>query len=167
MPFDYYYPPFHFCQPKEITSQSESLGSILFGDRLYNSPFAVFLLLAFYFKLNMLQDKQCVSLCDTEIPPEDAAFMNDRIRENYMLNWVVDGLPAGRNASSHYTMGFELGSFTSSEDVHLHNHYEITILYHPNTQQTKFRVVGVLVVPKRYSFLQFIQYSIFQIFYHA
>jgi transmembrane 9 superfamily protein 2/4 len=39
--YDYYYPAFHFCQPNSIIAQRESLGAILFGDRLYNSPFKV------------------------------------------------------------------------------------------------------------------------------
>jgi transmembrane 9 superfamily protein 2/4 len=41
LPYDYYYQQFHFCQPEHVQSQSESLGSILMGDRLYNSPFEV------------------------------------------------------------------------------------------------------------------------------
>ena len=43
VPYDYYREEFKFCQPKEIKSQPESLGSILFGDRIFNSPFEVFL----------------------------------------------------------------------------------------------------------------------------
>jgi Endomembrane protein 70 len=39
---DYYYPSFHFCEPQEgVKKQSESLGSILFGDRIFNSPYDV------------------------------------------------------------------------------------------------------------------------------
>jgi transmembrane 9 superfamily member 2/4 len=39
---DYYYPSFHFCEPEEgVKKQSESLGSILFGDRIFNSPYDV------------------------------------------------------------------------------------------------------------------------------
>jgi len=37
---DYYHPEFHFCQPEGgPKKQGESLGSILFGDRIFNSPF--------------------------------------------------------------------------------------------------------------------------------
>ena len=40
--YDYYLPRFHFCIPKEgLEQQLESLGAILYGDRLYNSPFEV------------------------------------------------------------------------------------------------------------------------------
>ena len=41
IPYDYYYTPFHFCRPIELKSQPESLGSILFGDRIFNSPYEV------------------------------------------------------------------------------------------------------------------------------
>ena len=44
IPYDFYHSQFHFCLPKEgIASQKESLGAILFGDRLYNSAFEVLL----------------------------------------------------------------------------------------------------------------------------
>lgn len=43
--YDFYNPQFHFCRPgdgkREPKQVSESLGSILFGDRLYESSFDV------------------------------------------------------------------------------------------------------------------------------
>lgn len=42
IPYDYYSPLFNFCQPKDGThAQAESLGSILFGDRIWDSAFEV------------------------------------------------------------------------------------------------------------------------------
>ncbi len=42
IPYDYYNSHFHFCQPTQgIQSDGESLGSVLLGDRLKNSPFDV------------------------------------------------------------------------------------------------------------------------------
>lgn len=39
---DYYNPKFQFCEPEGgPKKQSESLGGILFGDRIFNSPFDV------------------------------------------------------------------------------------------------------------------------------
>ena len=39
---DYYNPKFHFCEPDGgPKSEPESLGSILFGDRIFNSPYDV------------------------------------------------------------------------------------------------------------------------------
>lgn len=44
--YDFYNPQFHFCPPKDgALEQPESIGSILFGDRIFNSPFEVYFLL--------------------------------------------------------------------------------------------------------------------------
>lgn len=40
--FDFYNEQFHFCKPaKGAEEQAESIGSVLFGDRIFNSPFEV------------------------------------------------------------------------------------------------------------------------------
>jgi transmembrane 9 superfamily protein 2/4 len=40
--FDFYNEQFHFCKPaKGAQEQAESIGSVLFGDRIFNSPFEV------------------------------------------------------------------------------------------------------------------------------
>lgn len=45
--YDYYDERFHFCKPEGgPQTQSESLGSILFGDRIFSSPFDVRLYLS-------------------------------------------------------------------------------------------------------------------------
>ena len=112
-------------------------------------------------QLTMKTRESCTTLCTATIPPADAAFINSRINEHYMHHWFVDGLPAGRNATSHYTIGFALGSReyklppelqsggAVAKGPLLYNHYDMTVLYHSNGKKTKFRVVGVLVVPRR------------------
>lgn len=103
--YDYYYDKFHFCKPEKLEKQRESLGSIIFGDRIYNSPF----------KLEMLKDKECEALCSSKIPANDAKFINKLIANGFFQNWLVDGLPAARKTtdertkSEFYTPGFELG----------------------------------------------------------
>lgn len=60
--YDYYHPRFHFCQPDGgPRSQRESFGSVLFGDRLYNSPFEVSLHQCFYLPDILLNDVPRVS----------------------------------------------------------------------------------------------------------
>src|SRR5215469_9597436 len=85
--FDYYLPEFHFCAPKGgPKAVSESLGSILFGDRIYTSPF----------DLRMGINKTCMALCEeVTFQPQDALLVNARIRQSYNMNWLIDGLPAG------------------------------------------------------------------------
>jgi transmembrane 9 superfamily protein 2/4 len=75
-------------------------------------------------------DKECRTLCTTEVTGSDAKFINDRIREGYELNWIVDGLPAAemkidtRSQDVFYDQGFSLGN-SSQKDVVLNNHYDI------------------------------------------
>lgn len=157
--YDYYYSKFHFCKPENVVKQPESLGSVIFGDRIYNSPF----------KLNMLERKECIPLCSQKIPGEDAKFINKLIKNGFMQNWLIDGLPAGRQVhdsktnTNFYGTGFELGfteitqGHTNLDDEHknvvhnvevpyLANHYDINIEYHDRGDDN-YRVVGVTVKP--------------------
>jgi len=148
LPFDFYYEKFHFCKPQggAPISQSESLGSILFGDRIFTSPF----------NLKMLQNENCSVICKSTVPKGDVPFIHDRIRESYSYNWLVDGLPAARakqdNRSGEifYSIGFELGKMDRDGNPTLHNHFDIHIEYHEERHdhgEPTYRVVGVLVWP--------------------
>jgi transmembrane 9 superfamily protein 2/4 len=141
--FDYYHPAFHFCRPSPKPEHvSESLGSILFGDRIMTSPF----------KLNMLKNETCKELCpEKKFDPSSTLFVNRRIAQGFALNWLVDGLPAGQlvedevTKTQFYSQGFALGS-NDQKDMHLNNHYDILIDYHEFSPE-QYRVVGVIVQP--------------------
>ncbi|KAF9428829.1 hypothetical protein BGZ94_000888 [Podila epigama] len=142
--FDYYDPRFAFCAPKEEKSQAESLGSILFGDRIWNSPY----------EIKMLEDTECKLLCKADVSAENALFINNRIRENYAVNWLVDGLPvrherlANDGVTTQFSLGFPLGEDNGVHKVpQLHNHYEIRVEYHHNREVNSLRVVGISVNP--------------------
>ena len=145
--YDYYHPAFRFCQPeggpKDIR---ESLGSILFGDRIQTSPF----------ELHMGLNETCKPLCrEVKFDSRAAKFTNRRIAQGYNINWLVDGLPAAQRSidavtkAKFYSPGFALGNFDDNGAQVLHNHYDIFIEYHRVGLRTKdkFRVVGVLVEP--------------------
>ena len=142
--FDYYHPAFGFCRPTDgPKSVSESLGSILFGDRIQTSPF----------ELNMLQNETCKAVCqEVKFDQRNAKFVNRRIWQNYNLNWLVDGLPAGQpyidpSTNTDFTVrGFPLGGINQEQKAYLHNHFDIIIDYH-DAGKDQYRVVGVLVVP--------------------
>ncbi|KAG8953524.1 hypothetical protein FRC04_002366 [Tulasnella sp. 424] len=145
MNYDYYNPQFHFCTPDDgVKRQSESLGSILFGDRIFNSPY----------KLYMGKNSTCTTLCKAAVPPADAKFINERILEDQAINWLVDGLPASelkqdpKSGDIFYDMGFNLGNDDDeyAEKPILNNHYDIKMEYHTKDEKN-FRVVGVLVWP--------------------
>lgn len=140
--FDYYYRRLHFCQPETLVKQPESLGSIIFGDRIYNSPF----------QLNMLEDKTCQSLCSSNFPAIDTLFLNKLIRNGFFYNWLVDSLPAARKLhdkrtnTDFYGAGFELGYVDKDQVPHVDNHFAIQIEYHQRGDD-EYRVVGVTVEP--------------------
>lgn len=141
--FDYYHPPFHFCQPEGGPQYiRESLGSIIFGDRIQTSPF----------ELKMGVNESCKALCETvEFPPRDTLFVNSQIYQGYDLNWLIDGLPAAqllRDVNTNtpfYSPGFALG-LVDDDNPQLNNHYDIVIDYH-EAGPDNYRVVGVLVDP--------------------
>ncbi|KAF8734986.1 hypothetical protein AX14_003000 [Amanita brunnescens Koide BX004] len=145
--YDYYHPKLRFCEPEGAPKkQPESLGSILFGDRIFNSPYDI----------KMLEDeKECKTLCTIDnLTAEDARFINDRIREDYAMNWLIDGLPAAemkndtRTGDIFFDMGFNLGKNEGEFEKRpaLNNHYDIVLNYHTPSPEA-YRVVGVLVWP--------------------
>lgn len=144
--FDYYKPEFHFCKPDGGPQYvSESLGSILFGDRILTSPF----------ELKMLEDENCKALCsEVKIDAESAAYVNEKIWLGYNINWLIDGLPAGTlytdlsTNTSFTARGFPLGEILNTDIVTFNNHYDITIDYHEVMGGKEFRVVGVMVIPE-------------------
>jgi transmembrane 9 superfamily protein 2/4 len=143
--YDYYHPAFHFCRPEPKPEyKSESLGSILFGDRIMSSPF----------ELNMLHNETCKQLCKDKtfkFDQSSAHFVNRRIAQGFALNWLIDGLPAGQltedevTNTKFYSQGFALGG-SMGKDVYLNNHYDFLIDYH-EVSEGQYRVVGVIVQP--------------------
>ncbi|KAG4094020.1 Nonaspanin [Neocallimastix lanati (nom. inval.)] len=142
-PYDYYNEHFGFCQPEGgPTAMKESLGSIIFGERLYDSPFEIF----------MLKNSTCQSQCKTNVTIDavNAKFINERILEQYNVRWIVDNIPAARKMLTEegkilYSEGFELGLIDENGKPAINNHFDIQIEYHINNG--RYRIVGVLVWP--------------------
>ncbi|OAP56459.1 hypothetical protein AYL99_09638 [Fonsecaea erecta] len=148
--FDYYHPAFHFCQPEGGPQpRRESLGSIIFGDRIQSSPF----------QLWMGLNQTCKIACPGDTFDERSArFVNKRIEEAYNVNFFVDGLPAAELREDPLTHerfaspGFPLGKVQEDGTKILHNHWDIIIDYHTaGLRGLKYRVVGVLVQPQSYA----------------
>jgi transmembrane 9 superfamily protein 2/4 len=149
LPWDYYDDRLHFCKPQPNGPKyvSESLGSIIFGDRIMTSAY----------DLKMAVNESCKALCDTvTIPPIDSTFINAKIEQGFNLNWLVDGLPAGQlmedrfSNDKFYSQGFPLGAQQDFGErlgaSLLNNHYDIEIEYH-EVSKDNYRVVGVSVQP--------------------
>lgn len=86
----------------------------------------------------MLKNTSCELLCHPTIPSEDGKFINDRIREDYDVNWLVDGLPAAemkedtKTKEIFYDMGFALGEDDEERygtSPAFNNHLEILIKF--------------------------------------
>ena len=163
--YNYYHPMLNFCQPKDGPPHqvSESLGSILFGDRILTSPF----------ELLMGRNETCKKLCGTrEYGPKEANFVSSRVWQNYYLNMLVDGLPASTKTSDgagkeYHSLGFPLGYIGATADsdhpsTFIFNHYKFYIDYHQVSSRgrgrsssgkdandnARYRVVGVTVMPE-------------------
>ncbi|TPX14065.1 uncharacterized protein E0L32_000459 [Thyridium curvatum] len=144
--YDYYHPLFGFCQPPGGPQNvGESLGSILFGDRIKTSPF----------ELKMAQNETCKQLCAVDYDEAQADFINNQIENGYSLNWLVDGLPAGQQIideltdTEFYSPGFLIGQDDENNNIIFNNHYDIIVEYHEVSKNSEqLRVVGVLVQPE-------------------
>jgi transmembrane 9 superfamily protein 2/4 len=144
--YDYYHPLFKFCQPAGgPKSVGESLGSILFGDRIMTSPF----------EIKMGVNENCKPLCSATYDKAAAGFVNRRIEQGYSLNWLVDRLPAGQEIIDEYTEtkfyspGFLLGQEEPPTAIAFNNHYSIVLEYHEvGGDPNQLRVVGARVNPE-------------------
>lgn len=144
--YDYYSHEFNFCKPEGGPKPiSESLGSILFGDRIYSSSF----------EIKMGVDESCKAVCNdmASFDGEDGQFVNQRILQSYNLNWLIDGLPAGQMKEETNTgvqfesPGFPLGSVDERDgSAILNTHYDITVSFH-QAAEGQYRVVGIIVEP--------------------
>lgn len=142
--YDYYNDRFHFCTPKGgKAKQRESLGSIIFGDRIYNSPIT----------MKLLENSTCNVMCTSEVPAKDAAFFAKNIRAGFQYNWMVDGLPVAKRMgdlktkTEYYSSGFPMGYVDEDGLAHPYNSFSMFVEYH-HRDDGKYRVVGVTVVPE-------------------
>lgn len=105
----------------------------------------------------MLQNETCVKLCETEYPPQDAKFVNERIQEGFAVNWMVDGLPVAKlkiEDTTHdkfYSIGFPLGKTFDDygqplSPPALNNHFDVYLEYHVRNLN-EYRVVGATIWP--------------------
>eukprot|EP00931_Biecheleriopsis_adriatica_P105982 TRINITY_DN804_c0_g1_i1.p1 TRINITY_DN804_c0_g1~~TRINITY_DN804_c0_g1_i1.p1 ORF type:complete len:628 (+),score=125.06 TRINITY_DN804_c0_g1_i1:77-1960(+) len=141
LPYDYYTLP--FCQPKTIMASAENLGEILEGDRIENSPYEIF----------MRKDEICKILCKIVLTDEMKKKFQSMIKDEYLVNWIVDNLPAAtkyvrpNKAEMTYVNGFPVGVERNGK-FFIHNHVRINLKYHENPERYEgYRIVGFEVEP--------------------
>eukprot|EP00434_Breviolum_minutum_P014366 symbB.v1.2.012669.t3/scaffold881.1/size155427/8 len=93
LPYDYYTPwnpvsscfmRLPFCKPVSVVKSVENLGEILAGDVIENSPY----------DLRMGDNQNCKLLCKQELKQADKDQFRARIDDEYLVNLIVDNLPA-------------------------------------------------------------------------
>lgn len=128
--YEYYRLP--FCQPDVIKKSAENLGELLTGNRIENSPYDI----------KFLQNEECKLLCRKQYSYFQVTKFVSKIKENYLVNWIVDNLPSALRIPQDYSedleyyQGFPLGGTLVEAETDkviehfLNNHARIIIKYH-------------------------------------
>ncbi|XP_032832467.1 transmembrane 9 superfamily member 4 isoform X1 [Petromyzon marinus] len=151
LPYEYYSLP--FCKPQKILYKTENLGEVLRGDRIVNTPYEV----------RMTEKKDCKVLCDMPNVPvkltvEQSKLIAERIKEEYYVHLIADNLPVATILSfaeksgdaekpEQFEHGYRLG-FMDRQKVYLHNHLNLILSYHKETEDAKYKVVRFEVIPQ-------------------
>jgi len=145
LPFRYYVLP--YCQPKAITPSAENLGELLMGDAIENSPYDI----------KMMINTTCTKLCETTLDKSMKKKFRSMISDNYMVNWIVDNLPAttryvqtgaGANSEGMFQSGFPVGGSDGKGKYFVYNHVRLYLKYHQNKEKYQYtRIVGFEVAP--------------------
>lgn len=122
---------------------AENLGEFLSGDRIENSPYALF----------MRTDEYCKVLCQVKLNGGHVAQFKQSIDESYHHNWIVDNIPAASVidteafVTTSYSRGFPVGYYDRLAGKHyLYNHANIVVEYHEAVPDGN-RIVGFYVEP--------------------
>ena len=139
IPYPYY--GLNVCTPDNRVHIAENLGEMLFGDEIESTSYEV----------KMGVETNCTDLCTTTLTEEEVDLFIERVDGNYMVNWIVDNLPAasrvplvGGESFIFYEYGYALGfksyelghaPWDNVDDVrvrayYVNNHLDITIQYH-------------------------------------
>ncbi|GAA5905487.1 hypothetical protein JCM8208_004296 [Rhodotorula glutinis] len=157
VPYDAFDDRIGFCRPSSPRPVPLSLGSALFGDRLYSTDGL--------FDLRVKRNASCELMCTSTLGDKQLAFLPTLVR-SHAHHWVVDGLPAAEmrrtgDGELFLSPGFPVGSAAASSpsphqktkdlprpSYHLHNHFNLVLEYHPRPREGDNRIVGVVVYPQ-------------------
>lgn len=72
----------------------------------------------------MATNETCKTLCNKHIPATDSVFIKSLVQQDYLLHWMVDGLPAAQRTPQNVdfnALGFHYGQVIENpEDEVLH-----------------------------------------------
>mmetsp|Transcript_34090 Transcript_34090/g.79202 ORF Transcript_34090/g.79202 Transcript_34090/m.79202 type:complete len:641 (-) Transcript_34090:205-2127(-) len=145
LPYGYYV--LGYCQPNPITDSIENLGELLVGDKIENSPY----------KISMAHNKSCKVLCKKKLTTAEKDKFRSMIEDEYLVNWIVDNLPAATRYSKAgpegkdftFNYGFPVGLIDQhSGRYYIHNHVRLLLKHHrPKDNTEDYRIVGFEVEP--------------------
>ncbi|KAJ5797381.1 Transmembrane 9 superfamily member 7 [Penicillium pulvis] len=132
-------------------SISLNLGEVLRGDRIMTSDF----------ELTMGKDVECQALCTREVSRSNVKWARNLIKENYVIEWIVDNLPGATSfvtvdrSRKYYASGFKLGytdisPSTGRSRYFINNHFTIVIRWRSAPEGGKV-INGFEVYPKSVS----------------
>jgi len=156
LPYDFYSLP--FCTPPKIEESAENLGEVLSGDRIENA----------LYKISMKMIESCKILCKKNYVKKELKQFEDKIKEEYRVNWIIDNLPSATkfytqevdadgeiSYYTHYEKGYALG-FMGGEEVpntqpgvaYINNHLRLHLYFHEDPESfVGYRIVGFEVEP--------------------
>ncbi|KAK9458954.1 uncharacterized protein V1516DRAFT_681624 [Lipomyces oligophaga] len=144
LPYAYYDLGFVCPAVKSGQRVGLNIGSILRGDRIASSDYEII----------MGEDIPCAQLCELEIENQDINRAISLIRNSYMVEWILDDLPAATSFVSvdkthkYYASGFKLGSY-ENDIAYINNHVTIVIRYRSDESRPgRNLIVGFEVYPK-------------------
>lgn len=117
----YRYYSLPFCQPKDVTTQSQQLGEVLAGDRRVNTLYDI------QFKVDVHRK----DLCTRTLSPADIATFAKACEEDYYLEMFLDDLPMWTFVGEHEHEDILLGH-TKNSKHYLYTHLHFSIAYNKN-----------------------------------
>lgn len=146
----YYKLPFVCPASSNASPVHLSIAEILNGDRFWQSDY----------RLSFEVDTPCARICDRIISSKTARRVVDMIKDDYMLEWAIDGIPGATTLidddengkpRKFYVRGFPMG-FIEDGVGYLHNHVMMVIRWHKEFDDpNKKTIVGFEVYPKSVS----------------
>lgn len=142
LPYRYYTLP--YCEPTGgIKEMQENLGETLTGDQIENSPY----------EIKVLVNQSCTTLCTQKLSAEQKDKFRSMIEDEYLVNWIVDQLPAAtrykrKDGEYMYMDGFLVGLLQNGR-YFVHNHVTLDLQFHSNPDLYEgYRIVGFEVEPR-------------------
>lgn len=150
-PFSYFYLP--VCKKGNTTSQeSQSLGEILTGEVTFITDY----------EANLFKNEYCKVLCKKKFNDYDMDIVKWMIEHEYVSNWFLDDLPAGRNLTMYgettdsvmHDSGIPIGSkqiVNGEEKFKIYNHLTFNVFVNKDENSKRNSIVEFSIVPFRYN----------------